>query len=77
MAPEMIVTNTPAKDLAYTNFAYVSPGDFRNFVVDGSSKAYALIGDVFVLSIAYPFYRARDSSLSFVAVDVFGVVICR
>lgn len=55
--PAMIVTNTPAKDLAYTNFAYCSPTDFRNFLVTGSRLAYALIGDVFVLSIAYPFYR--------------------
>ncbi|KAK4387070.1 Vesicle-fusing ATPase [Sesamum angolense] len=31
--PAMIVTNTPAKDLAYTNFAYCSPSDLRNFVV--------------------------------------------
>jgi vesicle-fusing ATPase len=26
----MIVTNTPAKDLAYTNFAYCSPSDLRS-----------------------------------------------
>ncbi|KAI3466115.1 hypothetical protein Pfo_022778 [Paulownia fortunei] len=48
----MIVTNTPAKDLAYTNFAYCSPSDLRNFLVPGSRLAFALIGDVFVLSIA-------------------------
>ncbi|XP_051129774.1 vesicle-fusing ATPase-like [Andrographis paniculata] len=48
----MIVTNTPAKDLAYTNFAYCSPSDLRNFLVPGSKLAYALIGDAFVLSIA-------------------------
>ncbi|XP_042042305.1 vesicle-fusing ATPase-like [Salvia splendens] len=51
-SPTMIVTNTPAKDLAYTNFAYCSPADLRNFVVPGSGNAYALIGDVFVLSVA-------------------------
>ncbi|KAG6385450.1 hypothetical protein SASPL_154285 [Salvia splendens] len=47
-SPTMIVTNTPAKDLAYTNFAYCSPADLRNFVVPGSGNAYALIGDVFI-----------------------------
>lgn len=49
---EMIVTNTPAKDLAYTNFAYCSPSDLRNFLVPGSRLAFALVGNVFVLSIA-------------------------
>ncbi|KAG6387322.1 hypothetical protein SASPL_152509 [Salvia splendens] len=49
-SPTMIVTNTPAKDLAYTNFAYCSPADLRNFIVPGSGNAYALIGDVLVLS---------------------------
>ncbi|KAK6154341.1 hypothetical protein DH2020_008589 [Rehmannia glutinosa] len=58
-SPAMIVTNTPAKDLAYTNFAYCSPSDLRNFVVPGSRLAFALIGDVFVLSMAYPFYRPQ------------------
>lgn len=48
----MIVTNTPAKDLAYTNCAYCSPSDVRQFVVPGSNIALALVGDVFVLSIA-------------------------
>nr|GMD48184.1 vesicle-fusing ATPase [Ipomoea batatas] len=47
----MIVTNTPAKDLAYTNFAYCSPADLRNFVVPGSKLAYALVADAYVLSI--------------------------
>ncbi|KAL2472665.1 Vesicle-fusing ATPase [Forsythia ovata] len=49
-SPTMIVTSTPAKDLVYTNFAYVSPSDFRNFLVSGSKLAFALIGDAFVLS---------------------------
>ncbi|XP_059662642.1 vesicle-fusing ATPase-like [Cornus florida] len=48
----MIVTNTPAKDLAYTNFAYCSPTDFRNFSVAGSKLCFALVGDTFVLSLA-------------------------
>ncbi|KAL7103620.1 hypothetical protein ACP275_08G190900 [Erythranthe tilingii] len=51
-SPTMIVTNTPAKDLAYTNFAYCSPSDLRNFLVPGSRLAFALIGDVFVLCIS-------------------------
>lgn len=51
----MIVTNTPAKDLAYTNCAYCSPTDLRNFLVPGSKFAYALIADAFVLTLAYPF----------------------
>nr|GME04228.1 vesicle-fusing ATPase [Ipomoea batatas] len=46
----MIVTNTPAKDLAYTNFAYCSPADLRDFVVPGSKMAYALVADAYVLS---------------------------
>lgn len=54
----MIVTNTPAKDLVNTNFAYVSPADFRNFLVPGSRLAFALIADSFVLSVAYPFAAA-------------------
>ncbi|VFQ69081.1 unnamed protein product [Cuscuta campestris] len=52
---EMIVTNTPAKDLAYTNLAYCSPADLRNFVVPGSNLAYALVANAFVLSVSYPF----------------------
>lgn len=54
-ASTMIVTNTPAKDLAYTNCAYCSPTDLRNFLVPGSKFAYALVADAFVLTIAYPF----------------------
>ncbi|XAR68334.1 Vesicle-fusing ATPase [Bertholletia excelsa] len=48
----MIVTNTPARDLAWTNLAYCSPSDLRSFVVPGSKLALALLGDVFVLSLA-------------------------
>ncbi|KAL7216803.1 hypothetical protein ACSBR1_028682 [Camellia fascicularis] len=48
----MIVTNTPAKDLAYTNFAYCSPSDLRSFSVSGSKLAFALVGDSFVLSVS-------------------------
>ncbi|KVI10498.1 AAA+ ATPase domain-containing protein [Cynara cardunculus var. scolymus] len=42
----MIVTNTPAKDLAYTNCAYCSPSDVRQFLLPGSNIALALVGDV-------------------------------
>lgn len=55
----MIVTNTPAKDLAYTNLAYCSPSDLRQFAVPGSDLFLALVGDVFVLSIGYPFTSLR------------------
>ena len=46
----MNVTTMPAKDLAYTNCAYCSPTDLRNFLVPGSKFA-----DAFVLTLAYPF----------------------
>lgn len=52
MSGKMIVTNTPGKDLAYTNLAYCSPSDLRNFLVPGSRLAFALIGDVVVLTVA-------------------------
>nr|XP_043621316.1 vesicle-fusing ATPase [Erigeron canadensis] len=48
----MTVTNTPSKDLAYTNCAYCSPSDLRQFIVPGSKLAFALVGEVFVLSIS-------------------------
>ncbi|MCE2055553.1 hypothetical protein HAX54_042871 [Datura stramonium] len=47
-ASTMIVTNTPAKDLAYTNCAYCSPTDLKNFLVPGSKFAYGLVADAFV-----------------------------
>ncbi|XP_024975861.1 vesicle-fusing ATPase-like [Cynara cardunculus var. scolymus] len=50
-AMTMTVTNTPAKDLAYSNCAYCSPSDVGEFVVPGSDLALALVGDVFVLSV--------------------------
>ncbi|KVI03038.1 AAA+ ATPase domain-containing protein [Cynara cardunculus var. scolymus] len=45
-AMTMTVTNTPAKDLAYSNCAYCSPSDVGEFVVPGSDLALALVGDV-------------------------------
>ncbi|KAK6934261.1 CDC48, domain 2 [Dillenia turbinata] len=44
-ADTMIVTSTPAKDLAYTNFAYCSPSDLRKFALPGSKQFYAQVGD--------------------------------
>ncbi|CAN4087392.1 unnamed protein product [Withania somnifera] len=48
----MIVTNTPAKDLAYTNCAYCSPTNLRNFLIPGSKFSYGLVADAFVLTLA-------------------------
>ncbi|KAL6538341.1 hypothetical protein OROGR_012329 [Orobanche gracilis] len=45
-SPAMIVTNIPAKDLAYTNFAYCSRSDLQTFLLPGSRLGYASIGDV-------------------------------
>ncbi|KAE9456410.1 hypothetical protein C3L33_11686, partial [Rhododendron williamsianum] len=60
-ATTMIVTNTPGKDLAYTNLAYCSHADLRSFLVAGSDLAFAQI-DAFVLSLSYPFWLpARHS----------------
>ncbi|KAI3809935.1 hypothetical protein L1987_19539 [Smallanthus sonchifolius] len=61
----MIVTNTPAKDLAYTNCAYCSPGDLRQFAVPGSSLALALVGDVFVCGYAIAYSSAVTKFLLF------------
>lgn len=53
---EMIVASTPGKDLVYTNYAYCSHSDLRRFAVPGSNSLFlALVGDVFVLSLSYPF----------------------
>ncbi|GKV50894.1 hypothetical protein SLEP1_g57574 [Rubroshorea leprosula] len=52
----MIVTNTPASDLAFTNLAYCSPADHHGFGVPGSQLFLANVADVFVLSVSYPFY---------------------
>ncbi|KAL0534405.1 hypothetical protein IC582_028696 [Cucumis melo] len=52
----MIVTNTPAQDLAVTNLAYCSASDLQNFAVPGTKLFLALVGDSFVLSLSYPFH---------------------
>ncbi|XP_059436774.1 vesicle-fusing ATPase-like [Corylus avellana] len=56
----MIVTNTPAPDLALTNLAYCSHADLHGFAVPGTKLFLASIGDSFVLSVSYPF---RNSGL--------------
>ncbi|GLT52494.1 hypothetical protein SLA2020_258320 [Shorea laevis] len=50
----MIVTNTPASDLALTNLAYCLPTDHGGFGDPGSSLFLANVGDVFILSVSYP-----------------------
>nr|POE95939.1 vesicle-fusing atpase [Quercus suber] len=51
----MIVTNTPAADLALTNLAYCSHADLHGFAVPGTKLYLASIADSFVLSLTYPF----------------------
>lgn len=51
----MIVTNTPARDLVYTNLGYCSTSDLRKFAVHGSNLGLASLGDSCVLTISYPF----------------------
>ncbi|XP_062160374.1 vesicle-fusing ATPase-like [Alnus glutinosa] len=48
----MIVTNTPAADLALTNLAYCSHADLHGFAVPGTKLFLASIGDSFVLSVS-------------------------
>ena len=46
----IIVTNTPAADLALTNLAYCSHTDLHGFAVPGTKLYLASIADSFVLS---------------------------
>ncbi|XP_059437985.1 vesicle-fusing ATPase-like isoform X1 [Corylus avellana] len=48
----MIVTNTPASDLALTNLAYCSHDDLEGFAVPDTKLFLASIGDSFVLSVS-------------------------
>ncbi|KAL3740113.1 hypothetical protein ACJRO7_021402 [Eucalyptus globulus] len=50
----MIVTNTPAADLALTNLAYCYPSDLHHFAVPGTKLSLASIADSFVLSNVRP-----------------------
>nr|XP_011463563.1 PREDICTED: vesicle-fusing ATPase-like [Fragaria vesca subsp. vesca] len=62
MAPAtMIVTNTPAPDLALTNLAYCSPLDLQTFTIPGTKLNLALIADSFVFSVSYPFETPHQS----------------
>lgn len=54
----MIVTNTPAAELALTNLAYCCPSDLQNFSIPGTRLYLASVGDSFVLSVSYPFLVA-------------------
>ncbi|KAL6282325.1 hypothetical protein ACE6H2_013254 [Prunus campanulata] len=51
-ATTMIVTNTPAADLALTNLAYCSPTDLQNFAIPGTRLNLASVGDAFVLTVS-------------------------
>ena len=46
----MILTNTPAADLALTNLAYYSHSDLHGFAIPGTKLYLASITDSFVLS---------------------------
>ncbi|PRQ28942.1 putative vesicle-fusing ATPase [Rosa chinensis] len=62
MAPTtMIVTNTPAADLALTNLAYCSPLDLQTFAIPGTKLNLALIADSFVLSSIQKGYIALNA----------------
>lgn len=61
----MIVTNTPAPDLALTNLAYCSASDLQNYAVPGTKLFLALVGDSFVLSLSYPFHMFTFTSIVF------------
>ncbi|KAI0523028.1 hypothetical protein KFK09_005418 [Dendrobium nobile] len=47
----MIVVNTPSQELAFTNFAYCSAGDFQKF-----DSAQVIVGDSVVLPLVYPLF---------------------
>ncbi|VVB07822.1 unnamed protein product [Arabis nemorensis] len=47
----MTVTNTPSADLAFTNLAYCSSSDLRQFSVPGSDLFLANVADSFILSL--------------------------
>ena len=47
----MAVVSTPSQELALTNCAYVSTADIRRY-----PNALALVGDVLVFALRYPFF---------------------
>uniref|UniRef100_A0A7N0UZE9 Vesicle-fusing ATPase n=1 Tax=Kalanchoe fedtschenkoi TaxID=63787 RepID=A0A7N0UZE9_KALFE len=48
----VVVMNTAARELVYTNHAYCSPSDTRKFLVRGSDIALASVGDACVLTVS-------------------------
>ncbi|CAH2045375.1 unnamed protein product [Thlaspi arvense] len=53
----MTVTSTPETSLAFTNLAYCSSSDLRQFAVPGTADHFlANVADVFILSLSYPFF---------------------
>ncbi|KAL3740109.1 hypothetical protein ACJRO7_021398 [Eucalyptus globulus] len=53
----MIVTKSPAVDLALTNLAYCCPSDLHHFAVPRTRLSLVSVADSFVLSVSYPFLR--------------------
>ncbi|XP_021902227.1 vesicle-fusing ATPase [Carica papaya] len=66
-AKNMIVTNTPASDLAVTNLAFCSRSDLQSFAVPGTSLFLANVGS-FVLSLA-PHENIRDGYIALNAIQ--------
>ncbi|XP_058095397.1 vesicle-fusing ATPase [Magnolia sinica] len=64
----MIVTNTPAADLALTNFAYCSAADLRKFSVPGSKLFFASIADS-VVKFHTPHESIRDGHIGLNAIQ--------
>ncbi|KAK3431413.1 hypothetical protein EUGRSUZ_E03294 [Eucalyptus grandis] len=64
----MIVTNTPAADLALTNLAYCCPSDLHHFAVPGTKLSLASIADSFVLSVS-PHENVRPGHIGLNAVQ--------
>lgn len=64
----MIVTNTPAADLALTNFAYCASSEISKFAVPGTGLALALIADSFVLSLSVH-VSVRDGHIALNAIQ--------
>ncbi|KAJ6767092.1 hypothetical protein OIU79_022959 [Salix purpurea] len=64
----MIVTNTPAADLALTNLAYCSPSDLHNFAVPRTKLFLALVADSSVLSFS-PHENIRTGQIALNAIQ--------
>ncbi|CAA7061666.1 unnamed protein product [Microthlaspi erraticum] len=63
----MTVTSTPETHLAFTNFAYCSSANLRQFAVPGTADLFlANVADVFILSLSYPFLNYTNE----------GILIC-